>query len=882
MITLFFATAGGALGGSVLGPIGRFLGTEAGMFLGSKLDNALFGLNRSVSTAHSSKLRELNIQTVTYGKVIPLIYGNAKIAGNIIWAMPLKEVNEKATANIGRFRENETKYVTYATFAVAICKGVATELINIYANDHPVDKFSTKYRFYRGTEDQEPDPLISNIEGVTPAYRGLVYIVIEDFQLSKYGNKIPNFTFEISCNMNLEIARKIKAVNIIPGSGEFVYDTEIQSKSIGHYIDNNWVSSGKTKTINQNSNQNLSDALVSLDNMKVTLPNLEFVSVVINWFCNDLDIAKCDIYPAVEYQDTAKSIPEDWKVAGIKRNDARLISYDSKGRALYGGTINDNALTKYLKELKKRGYKILIYPILLMEVDGKPWRGEMTGHPRDVPDFFRKYEKFITHYANLTKQFADGFIIGSEYKGITRINHNGDYLGVTAFIKLAKSIKKIMNSNTIITYAANWDEYHSHNGKYNMDQLWCSPDIDVIGIDAYFPLTDKTQPPLGFSNHDIKNGWISGEGWDYYYQDSEHHTGKTKFSDSKWAWKNIKEWWSGIHIDDDGSETGWKPKMKKIWFVEYGFPSVDGCSNKPNVFVDNSTKESKFPFFSKGNIDFRAQAIAIKGTIDEWENSEMVENMFLWAWDARPFPYFPNLSDVWSDCDSWKFGHNIQGKILLPRLNDIISDILQNVGYKRSDFDCDQLNNLVEGFIINERYTARSAIEILQQAYFFDIVANEKHLVFKPQVNQIKFDLKEDHLVPIKNISFSITKDIGLDTPNRVEVVYIDRMRNYELSSTYSELQTKNKNTKTLFLPIILHNFDAQSLAYATLAYIWEARTQYSLNLPIHFIKLSPCDVIKITLAHKEHVIKITNIDFGNVLIVNGVAYNNLFIDFKD
>jgi hypothetical protein len=30
-----------------------------------------------------------------------------------------------------------------------------------------------------------------------PAYRGVAYVVIEDFLLAEYGNRIPNFTFEV-------------------------------------------------------------------------------------------------------------------------------------------------------------------------------------------------------------------------------------------------------------------------------------------------------------------------------------------------------------------------------------------------------------------------------------------------------------------------------------------------------------------------------------------------------------------------------------------------------------------------------------------------------------------------------------------------------------
>lgn len=52
---------------------------------------------------------------------------------------------------------------------------------------------------YAGDEIQLPDSALEQLVGVgnQSAYRGLVYIVLEDFDLSKYGNRIPNFEAEL-------------------------------------------------------------------------------------------------------------------------------------------------------------------------------------------------------------------------------------------------------------------------------------------------------------------------------------------------------------------------------------------------------------------------------------------------------------------------------------------------------------------------------------------------------------------------------------------------------------------------------------------------------------------------------------------------------------
>ena len=55
------------------------------------------------------------------------------------------------------------------------------------------------FEVYTGTEDQLADPTIEGYEGVghVPGYRGLAYVVFPNFQLEKFGNRIPNFRFEV-------------------------------------------------------------------------------------------------------------------------------------------------------------------------------------------------------------------------------------------------------------------------------------------------------------------------------------------------------------------------------------------------------------------------------------------------------------------------------------------------------------------------------------------------------------------------------------------------------------------------------------------------------------------------------------------------------------
>ncbi|WP_265040401.1 MULTISPECIES: glycoside hydrolase TIM-barrel-like domain-containing protein [unclassified Wolbachia] len=866
--------------GSIFGPIGRIIGSELGALLGAQLDGAMFGLDAEQKVTHGARLKNLQVQTSTYGRTIPIIYGTARVAGNIIWSQPIKEEAITTKSKIGRGMNVTYNY--YATLAIAICKGKVEKLNRIWADTTSLSFDEIDYTFYSGREDQNPDPFMSSIEGEgnVPAYRGISYIVIKNFPLADYNNHVPVFTFEVQTAVKsneFSVAKNIRNINIIPGSGEFVYDTKIQKKIAQEKISSNqYIPYGLAQRVNHNNHTKKSDAMLSLDQLKGDLPNVEWVSVVVNWFVNDLNIKDCKIYPAVEFQDDSAILPDDWQVGGVTRDNAQLISKDASGNPRYGGTVSDAALIRYIEELRSRGYKVMLYPVPLLDTKNKEWRGKLSGTPGDISDFFEnQYNKFIEHYASIAKQTkVEGFIIGSEFAQLTKIrDEQGNYPAVIELVKLAKQIKLQLGEEVTVTYAADWSEYHSYDGWYNMDELWSSEYIDVIGIDAYFPLTDGPEPPFGYSAEDVMGGWSSGVGYDYFYDYSKGEPEKVKYNDSRYAWKNIAKWWSETHINPGGSKTKWQPKMKKIWFTEYGFPSMNGCTNEPNVFVDKGSIESKYPRYSNGEVSFLSQKIAIEGTLKKWQSSEMVEKMFLWAWDARPFPYFPNLCDMWTDCHNWQTGHWIQGKLSQLNISDVLSDLLQKAGLKSDQFDTSDVKGLLSGYVINDQQSVRSIIKMLQSCYFFDVVEQDSKLKFVQKGRGVTT------VMPIGETVFSNNSKLAnisqLDLNNKVNVVYFNRNFGYPIDVKYAELP-KQGAAITVEIPLIMEEGEAQNIAEVLLYSSWQERNIYNFKLPIKYAWLVPSDVITILDGEKKHTVRIIKTKFESMSIqVIGVGYDH-------
>jgi hypothetical protein len=186
-----------------------------GTIAGSALDRMLFNEKQDYQ---GPRLGDLSVQTSTEGASLPLVYGTMRIAGNVIWSTGLTEASKKKDVG-GGSGGGGNSYTTYSystDCAVALCEGTITGVSRIWADTKLIYDASytaklealrasnkSKIRVYTGSETQLCDPLIQAVEGTDLAYRGTAYVVFEDLQLADYGNRLPNFSFEVVKNGSL-------------------------------------------------------------------------------------------------------------------------------------------------------------------------------------------------------------------------------------------------------------------------------------------------------------------------------------------------------------------------------------------------------------------------------------------------------------------------------------------------------------------------------------------------------------------------------------------------------------------------------------------------------------------------------------------------------
>jgi len=133
-------------------------------------------------------------------------------------------------------------------------------------------------------------------------------------------------------------------------------------------------------------------------------------------------------------------------------------------------------LTRPIREAKALGLKIMIKPHLAYWGSRFSWRGDITFETEEQwQRFFTDYQRWIVQLAEVCRD-ADAFVVGTELD--KTIEHELQWRRIIAKVRERYS--------GTLTYAANWTDY-------TRVPFW--DDLDAIGVQAYFPLTDKPGLP---------------------------------------------------------------------------------------------------------------------------------------------------------------------------------------------------------------------------------------------------------------------------------------------------------------------------------------------------------------------------------------------------
>ncbi len=241
----------------------------------------------------------------------------------------------------------------------------------------------------------------------------------------------------------------------------------------------------------------------------------------------------------------------------IKSISSPKIRFNEKGQ--WFGETNEG-LQQYAKEFEKAGIRVMVKPQIWV------WNGEYTGTIEMTSEENWKilestYEEFILNFSKTAESIkAPILCIGTELEKF--IENRPDF-----WKSLIKKIRKIYSGK--LTYAANWDEF-------KRVPFW--KDVDYIGIDAYFPLSNKKSPTL----KEFEFGW------------QKHKQEIVKVREAV---------------------------NKPVLFTEYGYRSVDFTGKEPW----NSNR-------IEGAVNLQNQKKATQAIYNQFWKEDWFAGGFIWKW----------------------------------------------------------------------------------------------------------------------------------------------------------------------------------------------------------------------------------------------------------
>jgi hypothetical protein len=249
---------------------------------------------------------------------------------------------------------------------------------------------------------------------------------------------------------------------------------------------------------------------------------------------------------------------EDYNVPMERLSEKRLLRRDS-------------SYSSVISIAHQMGLEVIIKPhIWIFDPSGGKWRADIwMDTEEDWKEWERNYTQFILHYAELSERFQlPLFCIGNEYYLIT--TKRPSY-----WRSLIQQVRQVYTGKLV--YGANWDR------EYKELPFW--DELDYIGIQSYFPLTDHYSPKY----ENVRDGW-------------DKHL---------------------VEIESLSKQYG-----KKVIFTELGYKSTPDAAQYPWAWED-------FMGNQLTQISNKTQAFCYQAFFEKVWNQEWFSGVMIWQWQSR-------------------------------------------------------------------------------------------------------------------------------------------------------------------------------------------------------------------------------------------------------
>lgn len=825
----------GGVAGAILG---SFVGMpQLGFMVGSMIGGAIDRATNPVIN-EGPRIDDLAVSSSAYGNPKPILYGTARLPAQIIWTSGIKETKivKKSKGKGGQ----AVKTITYqysTNIACGLCEGPVTGTIRIWmdgklAYDREGTGVLSNNRFvlreYLGDESQLPDGLISSFVSPSPAYRGLCYIILEDFQLEPFGNRIPSITVEVTNSITKIDYRVPINWASAPPSGASRNGIKFDRIRKTVYV--------LSQPFNTPTFTNRTSQYISIYDLDGVLLKRKSIAEI---------FANSDDFIPAYYSDTGIEV--------IPGSDVYVLT-----RSLSTSVINMYALDGDTLEIRSSFSSRSDTGIASdVSIHGggfyAPWfngfqltfdtAGEMTpilaigGYPQNGNHLLVRGGKFIMPIYGHPRYFNGssevnipgfdsapwGGLQGSSAfsPGKIEVGYSEGYYfsfnssfgvgtGGSMYVKKINMNKVMVYNATNNTFGANVPGWKELNQQFFLDAFQAEYGFvtwNAWFLSACYDPSDDTIIML-FSANTSPTYMIK------YHFDSDTVVWAKRYSYSTPFSRDINGW-----------------SQSDVSMGTIGIPG-------PTGFAANT---------SDGNLIYQANASGAGSPLNI-------------IWDSKMFGGygFPNSST--GKIDAYYFNRATSGT---TTLKNIVDDLCFRGGLDPiTKVDSSSLSTIsIKGYVVARPTTAKATLEQLSSAFFIKAVESDYKIKF-----YLKSSATNVETIPQKWLAggsdsesyWKETRKQELELPKKITVTHINNEDDYQQGAQFQQRITNpfpsswGRSEITLEFPMVLNPTEAKALATQMLYSTWAERTTYETVLPWRYALLDPTDTITVTMDNGD------------------------------